>query len=70
MFAVETKDVRVVDLILRAVGVDGSRELLNMPNWAGNTAVHLAAGLHSVAAEVKEQILRRLIQFGGEVFEV
>ena len=71
MLAVETKDIRVVDLILEEVGVDGARELINIPNRAGNTAVHLAAGLRCRGREVvvQEQILSKLIKFGGEVFE-
>ena len=66
MMAVETKDIRIVNLLLEQVDADTARQLVNMQNRAGNSALHLAAGLRDVAVEVKEQILRKLIMSGGE----
>ncbi|XP_076457777.1 uncharacterized protein LOC143291663 [Babylonia areolata] len=68
MMAVETKDARVVKLILEEVGAEGARLLANVQNRAGNSAVHLAAGLREGEGEegVKKQILKTLIMWGGD----
>ncbi|KAK7089081.1 ANK repeat-containing protein nipk-1-like [Littorina saxatilis] len=70
MFAVGTKDVRVLDLILQAVEKDEARRLINMTSRVGNSAVHMAAGFradgHEKDSRVKEQMLRKLIMAGGE----
>ncbi|KAL8594250.1 hypothetical protein ACOMHN_044194 [Nucella lapillus] len=66
MMGVETKDVRVVDALLNDLDLDRARHLINMRNRAGNSAVHLAAGLLDVSPDVKLHMLRRLISMGGD----
>lgn len=65
MMAVETKDLRVVSLFL-SQDVDQVRQLVNMQNKAGNSALHLAAGLRGVTENAKGQMLRMLIMAGGD----
>jgi hypothetical protein len=65
MFAVETKDLQLVSLFINSVEVDQARKLINMQNKAGNSAVHLAAGLRVENDFVKGQMLRMLIMSGG-----
>ena len=67
MLAVETKDERVVRLILDAVGVEDARQLVNLQTRAGNSALHLAVGLQGVPKELKRGMLKMLIKFGGEL---
>ncbi|XP_076438431.1 uncharacterized protein LOC143277474 [Babylonia areolata] len=66
MMAIETKDIRVVDALLNDLDLDVARHLINMQNRAGNSAVHLAAGLRDISPKVKEHMLRQLIRLGGE----
>ncbi|KAL8577854.1 hypothetical protein ACOMHN_054603 [Nucella lapillus] len=66
MLAVEAKDPRVVERMLQEAGADDARRLVNTQNKAGNSALHLAAGLRGVADTVKKQILKALVRAGGD----
>lgn len=65
MMAVESKDIRVVELFLQTAGVLKARELVNQQTRAGNSSLHIAAGLQYVAENIKKQLLSLLIRFGG-----
>ncbi|XP_059144047.1 uncharacterized protein LOC131931315 [Physella acuta] len=65
MYAIESRDVTLVEEILRTVGAEKARALVTAAAKNGNTCLHWAAGL-SLAKQEKQRLLRCIIIAGGD----
>lgn len=65
MYAIESRDVALVEDILHTVGAEKARTLVTAAAKNGNTCLHWAAGLN-LAKQEKQRLLRCIIIAGGK----